>query len=356
MVRMPEREDSQNTRQEKARAREVPPARPGWMSANALFARVLLLASSMSVSSASTTSVPYPSLPLVESALLTTAKFDFNGHQAAFDAAAHWSGERLRASSDRRGSHLVCAEYTLGREVAFRLQELFSPTAVRPACYSSTHGACFFVTASHSQVEAMSAADPALVSAGPFPSALKIAPGLLDHGDSTEPGAGDGLGRLSTTYGVSMRIQDVDGLNVELSPGTLPAHAAEAGTFISDLLEDLMSESMDLHASNVWSDPSMLDGEHRATPEGALRGREWSRAAAVVHDLSAAAETTPGDICSWDSIAVHHGANDVLLVSGLCQLLCVAAYWYVRAFVPLHWLRGSPTGYGRATVWRLLLN
>ncbi|CAM9539093.1 unnamed protein product, partial [Hapterophycus canaliculatus] len=48
----------------------------------------------------------------------------------------------------------------------------------------------------------------------------------------------------------------------------------------------------------------------------ALRGREWSRAAAVVHGLSAAGNTSPGDICSWDSVVFHHTAADVLLVSG----------------------------------------
>ncbi|CAM9748204.1 unnamed protein product, partial [Ectocarpus sp. 6 AP-2014] len=45
-------------------------------------------------------SLPYPSLGLVENALSTTAKDDFNGHAGAFEAAATWSGERLRHSQD----------------------------------------------------------------------------------------------------------------------------------------------------------------------------------------------------------------------------------------------------------------
>ena len=111
-------------------------------------------------------------------------------------------------------------------------------------------------------------------------------------------------------------MDSVQGLMVELSPGTLPARSFEANTFIGDLLGGLMSESVDLHAGNFWSDPSMLGGEHLARPEGALRGREWSRAATVVHKLSAMAEATPGDVCSWGNIDVHHASDDVLLVSG----------------------------------------
>ena len=131
----------------------------------------------------------------------------------------------------------------------------------------------------------------------------------------------DGSGRLTTTYGSKMRMDNVQGLIVELTPGILPAHSSQAQAFLGDLLEDLMSNSVDLHSDNFWSDPAMIGGEHLAIPEGALRRREWSRAATVIHELSTTAKTTLGDICSWDSVAMHHAANDVLLVSGMRFLL-----------------------------------
>ncbi|CAN0198488.1 unnamed protein product, partial [Ectocarpus sp. 6 AP-2014] len=49
--------------------------------------------------------------------------------------------------------------------------------------------------------------------------------------------------------------------------------------------------------------------------------RDWSKAASVVHELSEAAGTSPGDICSWNRVSVHHAEVDVLLVSGLDHLL-----------------------------------
>ncbi|CAN0457451.1 unnamed protein product, partial [Ectocarpus fasciculatus] len=96
-----------------------------------------------------------------------------------------------------------------------------------------------------------------------------------------------------------MRMPNVEGLSVELTPGTLPARSAEAASFINDILGDLMSTSVDLHSTNVWSDPRMAAGEHLSSPAGAVRANDWSKAASVVHELSEAAGTSPGDICSW---------------------------------------------------------
>lgn len=284
----------------------------------------LLLASVVSaVSSVPGERLPYPPLALVERALLTTAKLDFTGEERALYAATLWNGERLRASQDNEHApHLACAKYSHCRKAVALLEELLSPGEVRRVSHSSTHGSCFVVTASHSEAAAM-LADPAqfeLTSFGPFPSALKISPGLLEHGDVRDE-AKDAPVRLTTTHGSMMRMDSVEGLNVELSPGTLPPHDMEADTFIQNLLEDLMSESLDLHSSNVWSDPAMMDSDHLTNPGGALRGREWSRAAAVVHKLSSEGRTSPGDICSWHSITAHHSAGDLLLVSGVCILL-----------------------------------
>lgn len=302
---------------------------------------------------------PYPSLRLVEQSLVTTAKFDFSGRDATYQAAARWNGRRLQQQANQhddeaplllRAPHLACAEYGNGREASYRLKSfLSSAEAVRPVHHSSEHGACFLATCSDAQFAAISA-DPSrfeLTSVGPFPSALKIAPGILDHGDSRSSSNGSSSSssttrtssgssrsnkseassagqnrnqpavRLATTHGSLMRIDNIQGLSVELSPGTFPARSSESsGTYTSYLLEDLMSKNVDLHENNFWSDPAMSEGDHMTVPEGALRGREWSRAATVVHALSEAAGTTPGDICSWGGLVVHHAANDVLLVSG----------------------------------------
>ncbi|CAN0368737.1 unnamed protein product, partial [Laminaria digitata] len=163
--------------------------------------RVLLLIHAVSVAAALEASAeevsgkispPYPSLRLVEETLLTTAQLDFSGHEQAYQAATRWNGERLQASQGSddelllplRAPHLACAEYGHGREAASRLKAFLSPEAVRPVYHSREHGACFLATASDAQAAAFSA-EPArfeLTSVGPFPSALKIAPGLLDHG------------------------------------------------------------------------------------------------------------------------------------------------------------------------------
>lgn len=269
-------------------------------------------------------SLPYPSLRVVESTLLTSAKDDFAGDSKAFERAADWNGERARASTgfndsaqgDVRAPHLACAGYGHGRDAFHRLQQLLSPEAVRPASHSREHGACFFATASDTQVAAiMSEHDQlGLESFAPFPSALKPAPGLIEH-EAHDGGPIDRSSKLSSSHGSVIRSGNVEGLSVELSPGTLPAYSSEAAFFIGDLLGDLMSESRDLHSSNVWSDPAMLD-QHLSTPEGAVRARDWSKAASLVKELSKAGNTSPGDLCSWSSINAVHVASDILLISG----------------------------------------
>ena len=272
--------------------------------------------------------MPYPSLGLVEQIVLTTAKQDFRGQDQAFEAATRWNEERLRASEgDARAPHFACAcaECGHGHEAASGLQAFLSPEAVKPVHHSSEHGACFMVTASDAQAAELSSggAEFELASVGPFPSTLKIAPDVLefDDGSTNASERSNELGWLTTTHGSKMRMDNVQGLMVELTPGILPAHSSEAEAFINGLLEGLISKSLDLHSDNFWSDPAVLGGEHLATPEGALRRREWSRAATVVHELGTAAETTPGDICSWGSASMHHAADDVLLVSGTSVLL-----------------------------------
>ncbi|CAN0390119.1 unnamed protein product, partial [Pylaiella littoralis] len=277
-------------------------------------------------------------LQAVENVLLTTAQDDFDGGVEAFEAAARWSAERLLEDGDGRAPHLACTEYENSREVFERLNAFLSPRAVRPASHSQRQGACFFATASHQEAatiqEQREAQFELIISFTIFPSALKLAPGLLQHGEEDDDDAEERMGRsedmnaaahgpdrLRARHGASMCRDTAEGLSVELTPGTLPAHAPGADGFMSALHRGLMSESLDLHSSNFWSHTTNKGGEHLATPAGALRGRDWSKAATVVHELSEAAGTSPGHICSWDSVAIYHPGNDVLLIAGLDHLL-----------------------------------
>lgn len=266
---------------------------------------------------------PHRSLDVVESTLLTSASLDFGGDHEAFQTAAEWDEARPKAVRDRDGGqgvvrapYFACAEHSQGREASSRLRLFLSHEAVQTASYSRSHGACFFVTASNKEAESM-LADPelfALVSVVRFPSALKIAPGVLVHAHATVNEA-TSL-RLTTTHGSPMLVGRVDGLIVQLSPGTLPSSAAESDAFIEAVRSEFLSGSLDLFATNLWSDPAMGEWDHLATAGGALRAREWNRAAAVVHEMSTLAQITPGDVCSWGDVTVHHVADDVLITSG----------------------------------------
>lgn len=273
---------------------------------------------------------PYPSLRVVEGALSTTAKYDFDGDTNTFEAAVKWNGERLRAGSSSssssepnviiRAPHLACAGYGHGNKIFSHLKELLSPEAVRLVSHSKQHGVCFIATASHTQAAAIAAGSGqiGLESIAPFPSALKVAPGLLEHQQSSH------AGRLTASHGPSMRLDNVEGLTVELSPGTLQAHPSEADSFTGDFLVDLMSESMDLHGMNFWSDPALIEVANVGdTPGGAARRSDWREAASVVHQLSMSGRTSPGDICSWNGVAATQVAADVLLLSGNFRILYI---------------------------------
>ena len=256
----------------------------------------------------------YPPLSVLEGALLTTAQKDFGGHEPGYHTAAGWDKDRLRSGPKGvRAPHLVCADYGRGREAFALLRENLSQEAVIHVSHSREYGACFIATASHEQATTLSSDLERfrLSSIGPFPSALKLAPGLLDrHGESGP------VERLATVHGLSMRLDNVGGIEIQLTPGTLPQNSLSGQSFLHSFVEDLMSKSLDLHSMSVWSDPAVVGGEHLATDEGAFCAREWTRAAQVVHDLSSAVGTGPGDICSWQSISIHQAGDDVLLLSG----------------------------------------
>lgn len=265
----------------------------------------------------------YPPLSLFESTLLTSAKDDFNSNEGAFAAAMRWSGEQLRSRKDTPfAPHLACADYGNGPTALSRLQSVLGPTGTisRPVCNSADTGVCYLLSISHAQGSSL-LSNPAkfmLASISPFPSMLKLTPGLLEH-SAVLAAEGATSDRLRTTLGERMRMSNVEGLTVELTPGVLLPNDSGAADVVNELVGDLMSPSLNLHANSFWSDPGMLDGEdgHLARPEGALRAREWTRAATVVHGLSSSA-LSPGDVCSWDSVSVFHPDADILLVSGTC--------------------------------------
>ncbi|CAM9664348.1 unnamed protein product, partial [Ectocarpus fasciculatus] len=274
-----------------------------------------------------------PSLGLFEQTLLTTAGLDFDS-EAAFAFASAWqAGDR----QGRSAPYLSCVERGEGRHAYKKLEDFLGARAVKPVSSTPTHGACFMVTASPAEAAQLSSSGD-FTTFGAFPAALKIAPGLLDHGscegsaaaaapgDATTTTSDCSTGRLSTTHGASMQADNAHGLMVELSPGTLPSHGGggddggeavkAADEFIHDLLESLSSPSLDLHPLTCWSDVVMKGGDHLVSAPGAHRGREWSRAATLVHEWSESEQESPSQVCGWEQVVVHHAANDVLLVAG----------------------------------------
>lgn len=286
-----------------------------------------------------------PPLSLVEKTLMTTAKDDFAGSEDVYESAVAWHRGRLEAAAaaaPRSSNHaapcpfMACGPYSTARETMSRLQEAFSPRSIRRLHLGQEHGACLMLTMTSMEAAAAVSEDlpgHGLLTFAPFPSVLKLAPGLLDHGSGSEPATESrhGTSRLATTHGKSMREGDVLGLNLQLSPGVLPAHHEAAGPFIDELLQGLMAESLDLHEINFWSAPNnvMLAGDlgdhdgagpasRTINSSSGSRAREWHRAAEVVHGLSSGMKGggAVGDICGWEDVSVHHAGDDILYLTG----------------------------------------
>lgn len=261
-----------------------------------------------------------PSLGQIGRVMITTVNEDFDSEDV-FRAAVAWHQDRLLENPSRKAPYLACAEYEEGRQAMKKLEVLLSKAALRRVSNHKAHGTCFFVTASSSEADSLwqDLGAYRLTSFGPMPSSLKLAPGLLNHEGLTPQGDGESK-RLLTTHGNRMQFANVEGLEITLSPGVLPAHDVEAGGFISALFQGLMSASMDLHANSFWSNPAMSNGDGDAYfggPASILRGREWRRAADVVHELSTAdGGPTPGDVCSWGDLIFHHAGSDILMIKG----------------------------------------
>ena len=275
-----------------------------------------------------------PPLSLIEKTLITTAKDDFAGSEDAYELAVAWHRDRLEAATPRSSNDtapcpfMACGPYSTARETMSRLQEAFSPRSIRRLHVGKEHGACLMLTmASMEAAAAVSENLPAygLLTFAPFPSVLKLAPGLLEHGSEPAIESRDSTSRLATTHGKSMREGDVLGLNLQLSPGVLPAHHKAADPFIDELFQGLMAESLDLHEINFWSAPENMmlagdiaDHDGRWASSSGLRVREWHRAAGVVHGLSGnGGGGAVGDVCGWEHVSVHHAGDDILFLTGI---------------------------------------
>lgn len=260
-------------------------------------------------------------LGVMDKACISTANQDFNEHHQAFNEAITWFGAHLYRSG-KSGAHVACTEYGKGRTALEKLKGFLAPVSVRALSNHREHGTCFIATSSAAEAAILSEnrATYGLHLFFPLPSVVKLAPGLLNY---TTHGAGTVLthsDRLQTTYGKRTLMTNVLGLSVALSPGLLPADDVGAEEFFKNLRGNLMSASIDLHATSFWSDPDMVDS-HRARPEGALRSREWTRAADVVHRLSVTGGPSPGDICSWGSLNVQVSGDEHVAITGALCLI-----------------------------------
>ena len=278
-------------------------------------------------------------LALVEQLLSTTAQEDFGGRENVYEAAVEWSRNRFfhkNINNNRPGTtgedygapYIVCSNSP--RETLVRLESSLSPASVRKLAVGAEFGACFLATAPSPDVaaavhEELSGCDLATYVMI-YPSALKLAPGLLDHSLAHTTSSYDSGAQLATKHGAKMRIDNVGGLTMELSPGLLPARDQRDEAYMSGLWDDLLSTSINIWAANFWSDPAMSGGKHLNTVEGSLMRREWVRAADLVHEPSKARRRSPGSACGWDNIKMHQAGDDTIILTG-DELLTVQKYF-----------------------------
>lgn len=253
-------------------------------------------------------------LSKVQQILVSSVSADFADDSAAYTAASNWYGERLVDDAGGHGfkaPYIGCAEYGEGRHALASLENTFGKSAIHRVSNSKAGGSCFIMTASPAVAAPMLAAPETfgLLDAGTFLPSMKLATGLLDHGQNPSIHSG----RLQSTYGKSMTPDNkIRGLSVRLSPGTLPvADPSRAVDFISDWHAYLMSDNVGMQATNFWSDPDADRSSQDKT-----RVREWSRAAAVVEGLASKHRRPVGEICNLGEIRMRHVGDDLLLVEG----------------------------------------
>lgn len=329
----------------------------------------------------------YPPLSVIQGTLITSAEKAFNRDEGAFFSSVDWH-RRTKLNADDRIHHpaayLACTppDFPDSLAVLRHLQALSSSeSTVRVVSSSEEYGICFFVTATPEKAEYIRSSCPLFSNGGsgtwmPYPSTLKLAPGLLDHegtfawdsnggndrsgdhnGDRRRTGkgkAGDSFPsvRLTTTYGKSLKFprddgrfsSPINGLTIQLAPGVLPAtnrrrRETEQDTagvtawfengeqILEEWLEELMADSLNIYETNFWSSESGaiatsngLEDGITSSREDALLPREWIRAAEVLHELGGGvgAEEGPtvGSACSWHNIYVFHTDDDLLTLRG----------------------------------------
>lgn len=331
----------------------------------------------------------HPPISVIHGVLLTTAADNFGDHQGAFTAAAEWHEARLHSlAPDRPAPYLACAapphhsnDDGNARVPAQRtphLQGLLDSGAAggRVVSSSDEHGVCVLATATPREAERVflssegsSSSDGVPYKWVAFPSALKIAPGLLDHGSNGNGDDGGAVGggregqRLATTHGERLHPRKprssksngndgrnrsingdtsgpspVVGLTVELAPGVLAAaHRSDGGggggdwhdgaeDLVREWREELVSSSLNLHEMSYWS-AGWADSELAAGGDsdkstgragaGERLAREWTRASDVLRDLGGVdGGPVIGDICSWDELVIFHTDHDVLALRG----------------------------------------
>ncbi|CAN0218973.1 unnamed protein product, partial [Hapterophycus canaliculatus] len=336
----------------------------------------------------------HPPISVIHGVLLTTAAETFGDHQGAFAAAAEWHEARLHSLAPHRPApYLACApphdnssnghndgNARISGQLP-HLQGLLNSGAAggRVVSSSDEHGVCILTTVTPSEAERVfrsaDGSSPSSFARVPYkwvalPSALKIAPGLLDHGGGGITGVdgdvdnGPAGPRMATTHGKRLyrgkpRSSEssgkdsgnrsingdtsgpspVMGLTVELAPGVLAAaHRRDGGggvgggghlldsaeDLVREWREELMSSSLNLHEISYWSSGwSEFESEAEADKQtgragpGELRAREWTRAADLLTHLGGV-EGGPaiGDVCSWDELVVFHTDHDLLTLKG----------------------------------------
>ncbi|CAM9857304.1 unnamed protein product [Pylaiella littoralis] len=254
----------------------------------------------------------------IQQILDSSAPADFAANPAAFKAASSWHNKRLlrdAADEDLKAPYIGCADYGEGRRALASLENTFGTSSIHRVSNSDADGSCFIVTASTAAAAPLLSAPESfgLLSAGPFLPSMKLATSLLDHGSDS----GDRSAKLRSTYGDGMALDNVRGLSVRLSPGTLPvAGQSHAVTFIRGWHAQLMSESVDVKTVSFWSDPDA----DRSIQDN-IRVREWRRAAAVVDGLASKHGRPVGEICNLRGLRMRHVGDDFLMVEGVDHLL-----------------------------------
>ena len=244
---------------------------------------------------------------------VSSASTDFAvENSAGYNAASKWYDERLRRDEgkDSRAPYIACAQYSDGREALHSLETNFGKSALHRVSNTETEGSCFIVTASPSAATDMLSAPGTfgLLSAGSFLPSLKLTSGLLDHGSDDS----DRSGRLRSTYGENLALDNVRGFSVRLSPGILPFTSGKSISedFVRRLRENLM-QTVSMRSMSFWSDPGVDQSVLDQT-----RVREWSRAANVVDALASKHRRPVGEICKLGELRMHHVGDDLLLMEG----------------------------------------